>query len=202
MTASIGSDIGLLVLHFAPILDKLTEEDFFDLCRVNPDLRLELTSKGDLVIMPPTGGETGNQNFTLAALFGPWVDRDGTGLAFDSSTGFKLPNGAVRSPDLAWLRLDRWTQLTPKERKGFIPLCPDFVVELRSPTDTLNDLHAKIREYIDNGAELGWLIDPLARNVHIYSRSAVPICLDNPALVSGEPVLRGFELDLCRIWES
>jgi len=201
MTASMRSDGGLLVLHLTPILDKLTEEDFFDLCRVNPDLRLELTAEGDLVIMPPSGGETGNQNFTLASLFGPWVEKDDTGLAFDSSTGFKLPNGAVRSPDLAWLGRDRWSQLTPKEKKGFIPLCPDFIVELRSPTDTLDDLDAKMQEYIANGAELGWLIDPLERKVYIYSRSSAAVCLDNPAKVSAEPVLRGFELDLSRIWE-
>jgi len=183
-------------------MDKLNEEDFLELCRVNPDLRLELTAEGDLVILPPTGGETGNQNFTLAGFFGAWVDADQTGLAFDSSTGFKLPNGALRSPDLAWVRRDRWSQLTPKARKGFIPLCPDFLIELRSPTDAIGDLQSKMQEYIDNGAELGWLIDPLERTVYIYSRSSAPVCLDNPATVSAEPVLRGFELNLSRIWEK
>lgn len=201
MTASLRSDRGSLVLHFTPILDKLTDEDFFNLCRVNPDVRLELTAEGDLVIMPPTGGDTGNQNFTLASLFGPWVERDGTSLAFDSSTGFKLPNGAIRSPDLAWVRRDRWHQLSPKERQGFAPLCPDFVIELRSPSDNLDDLHAKMQEYIENGAELGWLIDPLERRVHIYSPSTKPVYLDNPRTVSGDPVLPGFELNTSRLWE-
>jgi Uma2 family endonuclease len=103
-----------------------------DLCRLNPDVRLELTAEGDLIIMPPTGGDTGNQNFTLEGLFSAWVDADGTGVGFDSSTGFRLSNGALRSPDLAWVRKDRWRELTAKERKGFVPLCPDFVIELRS----------------------------------------------------------------------
>jgi Uma2 family endonuclease len=202
MTASLRSDSGLLVLHFTPILHKLTDEDFFELCRVNPDVRLERTAEGDLIIMPPTGGETGNQNFTLAGLFSTWVDEDGTGVAFDSSTGFRLPNGAIRSPDLSWVRQDCWRQLSPKERKGFVPLCPDFVIELRSPTDSLDDLHAKMQEYIDNGAELGWLIDPLERKVHIYSPSTKPVCLDNPATVSGNPVLPRFELKMSRLWEN
>lgn len=201
MTASIRSDSGSVVLHFAPVLDRLNEEDFLELCRVNPDLRLELTAEGDLVIMPPTGGETGNQNFTLAVVFGAWVDKDQTGLGFDSSTGFKLPNGALRSPDLAWIRRDRWSQLTPKAQKGFIPLCPDFLIELRSPTDAIGELQSKMQEYIDNGAQLGWLIDPLERKVYIYSRSAAPVCLNKPEKVSGEPVLREFELNLSRIWD-
>jgi Uma2 family endonuclease len=200
MTASIRSDSGSVVLHFTPVLSRLNEEDFLDLCRVNPDLRLELTPEGDLVIMPPTGGETGNQNFTLAGIFSAWVDADQTGLGFDSSTGFKLPNGALRSPDMAWVRRDRWSQLTPKSQKGFIPLCPDFLIELRSPTDTIADLQSKMQEYMDNGAQLGWLIDPLERKVYIYSPSSASVCLDNPAKISGEPVLRRFELHLSRIW--
>ena len=201
MTASIRSDSGSVVLHFAPVMDKLNEQDFLELCRVNRDLRLELTAEGDLIILPPAGGETGNQNFALAVVFGSWVDKDQTGLGFDSSTGFKLSNGALRSPDLAWVRRDRWSQLTPKAQKGFIPLCPDFVIELRSPTDAIADLQSKMQEYIDNGAELGWSIDPLERKVYIYSRSAAPVCLDKPEKVSGEPVLREFELNLSRIWD-
>ena len=126
MTASIRSDSGSVVLHFAPVLDRLNEEDFLELCRVNPDLRLELTADGDLVIMPPAGGETGNQNFTLAGIFSSWVDADQTGLGFDSSTGFKLPNGALRSPDLAWVRRDRWSQLTPKEKERLHTSLPGF----------------------------------------------------------------------------
>src|SRR5215469_7838753 len=120
MTTSVRSDSGSFVLHLRPVLDKLTDEDLFELCRANPESRLELTAEGDLIIMPPTGGETGNENFTLANRFGPWVERDGSGLAFDSSTGFRLPNGALRSPDLAWIRRDRWSKLSAKERTGFV----------------------------------------------------------------------------------
>jgi Uma2 family endonuclease len=202
MIASFRLDTRALVLHFTPILDKLTDDDFFELCRVNRDLRLERTAEGDLIIMPPTGSETGNRNFTLTGLFSAWVEADGTGLAFDSSAGFTLPNGAIRSPDLAWVRLERWEQLSSREKEKFAPLCPDFVIELRSPSDSLEDLHAKMGEYIDNGAELGWLIDPLERKVYIFSPSAPLVCLDNPASVSGEPILHGFELRVSRLWDN
>jgi Uma2 family endonuclease len=153
-----------------------------------------------VIIMPPTGGETGNVNFSLTGVFAAWVTADGTGVGFDSSTGFRLPNRAKRSPDLAWVRRERWEALTPQERKGFPPLCPDFVVELRSATDTLPPLDAKLREYIANGASLGWLIDPIERKVYVYRPSTETSCLDDPATISGEPLLRGFVLDLRRLW--
>lgn len=150
--------------------------------------------------MPPTGGETGRSNFDLTVLFGAWVHSDGSGLGFDSSTVFRLPNGAERSPNVAWVKRERWEVLTPEERRKFPPLCPDFVIELRSDTDGLKPLQEKMQEYIDNGAQLGWLIDPLERNVWIYCPHAKVECLDNPTTVSGEPVLSGFVLSMDRIW--
>src|SRR5262249_15139789 len=128
MTASLKVGNPTVVLHFTPILDKLTDEDFFEFCRVNRDLRIERSAEGDLIIMPPTGSETGSQSFKLTGLFSAWVEADGSGIAFDSSTGFTLPNGAVRSPDLAWVKLERWERLTDSEKQRFAPLCPDFVI--------------------------------------------------------------------------
>jgi len=163
-------------------------------------LRIERTSQGDLVIMPPTGSETGRINFKLTQLFGQWVDADGTGVGFDSSTGFTLPNGATRSPDLAWVKRSRWEALTRQQREGFAPLCPDFVLELRSPSDALEDAQAKMQEYLDNGAQLGWLIDPVEKKVYVYRPQAPVECLDNPQTVSGDPVLPGFVLEVGKVW--
>lgn len=187
-------------LHFGPVLRKLSDDDFFDFCQANQDWRIERTSDGDIIIMPPTGGETGERNFNLIGMFHTWVRTDGTGRGFDSSTGFILPNGAERSPDLAWVRVSRWNALTARQRERFAPLCPDFVVELRSPSDSLAALHAKMEEYIQNGAELGWLIDPFEKKVYVYRPQAQVECLDNPATVSGEPLLKGFVMDVRELW--
>jgi len=159
-------EIPPLVLRLAPVID-ISDEQFFELCHLNRDLRLERTSQGDLVIMPPTGGETGRTNFNLTQVFGNWVDIDGTGVGFDSSTGFTLPNGAKRSPNLAWVKRERWEALTPQQRQQFPPLCPDFVLELHSASDALAYVQAKMQEYLDNGAQLGWLIDPIEHKVYI-----------------------------------
>lgn len=199
-TAIQSTESSYVVLHFGPVLKKLDDEDFYELCRLNPELRIERTSDGDLIIMSPTGGETGGRNFNLAVLFGIWARADGTGKGFDSSTGFTLPNGAKRSPDLSWVRLSRWNALTKEERVRFPPLCPDFVVELRSDTDSLEMLQDKMQEYLDNGAQLGWLIDPTEKKVYIYRPHTPVECLDNPASVSGEPLLPGFVLNLQEIW--
>lgn len=189
-----------LILHFSPTLQKLSSREFFQFCRMNPDWRIERTAAGDVVIMPPTGGKTGQLNFDLIGRFSVWVEASGTGVGFDSSTGFTLPNGAKRSPDLAWVSRARWDSLTEDEREQFPPLCPDFVVELRSSSDALEPLQDKMREYIANGARLGWLIDPVARKVHVYTPDTVVECLVNPAQISGDPVLPGFVLDLRRLW--
>ena len=188
-----------LVLHLQPIIN-LTDDQFFEFCQLNRDLRIERAATGELLIMPPTGTETGGRNFRLNGQLYNWIEQDGTGVGFDSSTGFRLPNGAERSPDAAWVKLERWNALTPKQQKKFAPICPEFVVELRSASDNLEPLKTKMQEYIDNGALLGWLIDRKNRQVYIYRPGVAVECLDNPASVSGESVLPGFVLDLSKIW--
>ena len=179
---------------------RLTPEQFALLCQENPDLRFELTSQQELVIMAPAGSETGWRNNKIAVRLGTWAEADGTGLAFDSSAGFTLPNSAIRSPDASWVRRETWDALTGDQRKGFAPLCPDFVMELRSPTDRLSDLQDKMQEYIDNGTRLGWLIDPIDRRVYVYRPSQSVEMLDDPATLSGDPVLPGFVLAVRELW--
>ena len=190
------SEPGAIVLHFGPMMKKLSDEDFFEFCQLNKDLRIERTKEGDLIIMPPTTSKTGKRNFELAVKFGSWAKRDGTGIGFDSSTGFTLPNGAERSPDVSWIRVDRWNALTDDEQDRFAPICPDFVVELRSKSDALHALKEKMVEYVENGAQLGWLIDPLEGNVYIYGPQTAVECLSQPETISGEPLLHGFVLEM------
>ncbi len=190
-----------LVIRYSPPLKRMSDDEFFDFCMANKDLRIELTSEGDLIIMPPTGMKTGNRNFTLTTQFGMWAIKDGTGVGSDSSTLFSLPNGAKRSPDLAWVRKERWEALSKEQQEKFAPLCPDFVVELRSPTDNLRRLQKKMEEYVASGAKLGWLIDPSRRKVYIYRPQASVEILNDPQTVSGEPLLAGFTLDIQRLWE-
>ena len=192
---------GALVLHFSPPLKKLSDDEFFDFCMSNKDLRIELTSEGDLIIMPPTGGKTGIRNSKLNARLTTWAEEDGTGVVFDSSTVFTLPNGAKRSPDGAWVRSERWQALTGEQQEKFPPLCPDFAVELRSPSDSLVALREKMAEYVANGARLGWLIDPFERKVYVSRPHSEVEILDDPQIVSGEPLLRGFALDVRALWE-
>jgi Uma2 family endonuclease len=189
-----------LILHLGPLLQKMSDHDFFEFCQLNREWHIELTSKGDLVLMPQTGGQTGRLNFTLTGLFSVWIEADGTGIGFDSSTGFTLPNGAKRSPDLSWVKRSRWEALTKEEQAAFPPLCPDFVVEIHSHSDAINTLQVKMQEYITNGALLGWLIDPVEKKVYIYQPSAAVCCLENPQTISGDPVLPGFILELQRLW--
>jgi Uma2 family endonuclease len=189
-----------IILHLQPILKKVNDHEFFEFCQRNPDWQLELTSEGDLILMPPTGGETGRINFNLTVVFGAWVEADGTGIGFDSSTGFTLPNGAKRAPDLAWVSRARWEALTAEEREEFPPLCPDFVVEIRSRSDAISAIQAKMEEYLANGAQRGWLIDPIEKKIYIYRPSAAVDCLENPQSVSGDPILPGFTLDVQRLW--
>jgi Uma2 family endonuclease len=188
-----------LVLRLRPVLD-LSEDQFFRLCQLNRDLRIERNAAGELLIMAPTGGGTGRRNLRVSVRLGSWAERDGTGDAFDSSTGFRLPNGAVRSPDAAWMTHSRLAEIPPEEIEKFIPACPDFVLELRSPGDNLRDVQGKMREYIQNGARLGWLLDPAARRVYVYRPGAPVERLDDPTTVSGDPILPGFVLDLREIW--
>jgi Uma2 family endonuclease len=178
----------------------LTDEKFMELCLDNPTLRLEMTARGELIVMGPTGSETGRRNARLNFRLCQWAEQDGTGICFDSSAGFKLPNGAKLSPDASWVRRDRYEALTEDEREQFAPLCPDFVVELRSKSDSLSRLQAKMYEYIEQGARLGWLIDRAARRVYVYRPSHEVETLDAPDAIAGDPVLPSFLLQLREIW--
>jgi len=199
-TALVDSSFLPIVLNFQDVLEKISDDEFESFCRHNPDVEIELTKEGELVIMPPTGGETGIRNFSLIFEFGKWLEKDKSGVAFDSSTVFVLPNGAKRSPDLSWTTNERWNALNADEKKKFPPLCPDFVVELRSPSDSLKNLQNKLVEYIENGAALGWLIDPLEKKVHVYRPNAEIEILENPKQVSGEPLLKKFVLNVRKLW--
>ena len=200
MSTTFALENGMIV-DFSPLATKVSDEEFAELCRLNPELQIERTSEGELVIVAPTGGKTGRRNAKLTMAFGLWAERDGTGQSFDSSTLFSLPNGARRSPDLSWIRNGRWEALSPEQQEQFPPLCPDFVVELRSKTDSLRSLTEKLEEYIANGAQLGWLIDPLERKVHIYRPGLAVQILSDPETVSGEPLLKGFVLDVRSLWD-
>ena len=199
-TATVDSAVFPIILNFRELTDKISDDRFESFCRQNPDVEMEMTKEGELVIMPPTGGETGNRNFSLIVSFGNWVEANKSGIAFDSSTVFKLPNGAKRSPDLSWIKNARWKKLTKDEKVKFPPLCPDFVVELRSPSDSLKNLQNKMTEYIENGAALGWLIDSLEKKVHVYLPDSKIEILENPKQVSGEPLLEGFALNVRKLW--
>lgn len=188
-----------LTVNFNSII-KLTDEQFYQLCQDNSNLRFERNAEGELIIMPPAGGETSNRNGRLTQQLMNWTDADGTGIAFDSSGGFKLPNGADRSPDASWVKLERWNALTSEQQKKFPPICPDFVVELLSPSDSLKDTQDKMKEYRENGALLGWLINRKNRQVEIYRPGEEVEVLDNPERLAGEPVLPGFVLNFELIW--
>jgi Uma2 family endonuclease len=179
----------------------LNDDDFYNLCQANPDLTLERTAKGELVVMPPTGGEGGKGEADLITDLNIWNRQTQLGVVFSSSTGFKLPLGAERSPDAAWVLRSRWEALTPEQRRKFPPLAPDFVIELRSVTDELEALQAKMQEYMENGVRLGWLINPQQIQVEVYCQGQPKQVLDSPSNLSGEEVLPGFELDLSRIFE-
>jgi Uma2 family endonuclease len=179
----------------------VTPQQFEELAAANPDLQLERTARGELIVNPPTGGESSKRNFSITGQLSNWFEaNEELGEGFDSSGGFILPNGATRSPDASWVRRERWNALTPEQRKGFVPLCPDFVVELRSATDSLTKLQEKMQEYLDNGARLGWLIDPQNQRVQIYRPGQPVEVLEHPTELSGEDVLPGFILNLRRIW--
>ena len=197
--SAVSESNNYLVLQMPDTWD-MNAESFFDFCQLNSHLRIERNAKGKLIIMSPAGSETGNRNFRLIQQLANWTDRDGSGIGFDSSAGFILPNGATRSPDASWIRLTRWDSLSAEQQAKFAPICPDFVVELKSPSDSLEVLQGKMREYIDNGAFLGWLIDRPNRKVYIYQPDCEVECLDNPQTVNGDPLLSGFVLNLNTIW--
>ena len=178
----------------------LTEEQFFRLCSDNRDLRMELTAQKELIIMPPAGFKSSWRNNVLSTRLTIWAEHDGTGLVCDSSAGYRLPNTAIRGPDTSWVRRDRLEAFDDKQLEKFAHFCPDFVAEVISPSDTLAELQEKMAEYIANGARLGWLIDPFEARVYIYRPGQVVECLEDPATVSGDPVLPGFVFNVTEIW--
>ncbi|MBD2481525.1 Uma2 family endonuclease [Planktothrix sp. FACHB-1365] len=191
------------ILTLPPILTlklDLTQEQFWQLCQENHDLQFERTATGELIIMPPTGGNTGKRNVKLITQLDLWNSKTHLGEVFDSNTGFTLPNGADRSPDASWVSRERWEALTPEQQEKFIPLCPDFVVELMSPSDRLEKTRQKMQEYQENGAKLGWLINRKQQQIEIYRLNQDVEILDYPNEISGEDILPGFVLDLTTIW--
>ncbi|WP_089941236.1 Uma2 family endonuclease [Candidatus Entotheonella palauensis] len=197
MAVATEAPVSEVILHLP-----LTDDQFAELCTNNPDLRFEYTCTGDLIIMPPTSSDTGERNASLTADFVIWNRSTGAGRVFDSSMGFILPNGAKRSPDVSWISHERWDALSDRERQGLARICPDFVLELRSPTDRLGSLQEKMQEYLDNGARLGWLIDPTDRVVYVYCPGKEMERFDAPIEISGEPVLPGFGLRLATAWPT
>jgi Uma2 family endonuclease len=188
-----------IVLRIPPKL-QMTDDEFFELCQINSELRIERNKSGELLIMPPTGSETGNRSGSVFGELYIWARQDGTGICFDSSTGFKLSMGD-KSPDASWIKLERWNALSQEQQDKFAPICPDFVVELRSASDNLKPLQEKMQEYMrEPGVQLGWLIDCKNPRVYIYRPGLPEECLENPATVSGDPVLPGFVLNMSKIW--
>ena len=179
---------------------EMTGEQFLQLCSDNGGLRMELTAERELIIMPPAGLESGWRELELVRQMGNWAKQDGTGRTFGPNAGYTLPNGAVRAPNASWMPLSRWESLSRDDQTGFGHTFPDFVIELRSPSDRLADVQAKMAEYMENGARLGWLIDPQNKRVHVYLAGQPMEILEEPDTVSGEPVLPGFALDLRSIW--
>ena len=189
-----------LVLRLSPLIE-LTEWQFAEFCSLNDDLRIERNKNGELEIMAPAFSETGGKEDEISGQLWNWSKGDGSGRTFSPSAGFTLPNGAIREPDASWISRTRLQALTPEQRSGFYNICPDFVIELRSNSDRLAVLQAKMQEYIANGAQLGWLIDPQTRSVHAYRPDAETEILQNPETISADPILPGFTLDLTEIWE-
>ncbi len=187
-----------LELHMPPAID-MSREQFFQFCQVNRDVRIERNAEGSIAVMTPAGGETGARNGLVVAALYRWAEEDGTGVTFDSSTGFELPNGAVRAPDAAWVLRNRLARLAPEDKQRFLPLCPDFVIELLSPSDSRAAGRRKMEEYRANGARLGWLIDPARRQVAIFRADGS--LEQRTEVVTGETVLPGFSLDLAAVWK-
>jgi Uma2 family endonuclease len=180
----------------------VSPEEFEQLCAEYRDLRLELTSTGELIVMPPTGAETGRSCSNLTYQLQAWSRQDGTGVCLGSSAGFILSNGAIRSPDASWIKREKWDSLTAQQRKKFAPFCPDFAVEIRSLSDNLTELYLKMFEYVENGTSLGWLIDPFKRQVYVYRPGEEVVILNNPETVSADPLLPGFTLNLTELWSE
>lgn len=194
------AQLSSVVLHWPPSLP-LVDEKFFEFCQLNKELRIERTAFGDCEIMAPTGGATSWRNSRLITMLSIWADQEGSGVVFDSSGGFVLANGAIRSPDVSWVKKSRLATLSPIQKQQFLPLCPDFVIELRSPSDSLKTLQDKMQEYIYNGTSLGWLIDPQVKRVFVYQPEKAIFSMDNPDFLAENALLGGFKLELKKVWD-
>jgi Uma2 family endonuclease len=181
---------------------RISNDQLFEFCQANRDYRIERNAEGDILIMSPEAASSGSGNARLSRFFDEWAEKDGSGRVFGSSTGFILPNGAMRSPDIAWVSNARLQSISKKDWNNFLPICPDFVLELRSPSDRMRALQEKMQEYIENGAQLGWLLDAEEKAVHVYRPGKTPEILKNPTTVSGEPVLAKFSLEVRRVWTA
>jgi Uma2 family endonuclease len=190
------SDQALALAVPADVRLRVSDEDFWRLCQENPDLRLERTAQGELIVMAPAAPDGSQRNMSLGAQLWNWNQQTNLGVVFDSSAGFTLSNTAIRGPDASWMTTERWARIPSEERLKFSHVCPDFVAELRSPSNTMKDLREKMREYLAQGARLGWLIDPMGGTVEIYRPGQAVEILHKPATLSGEDVLPGFVLDL------
>jgi Uma2 family endonuclease len=199
MAAAIQEDSILFTFDVRPL--KMTDKTFYEFCQRNQDFRFEMDKRGNLIIMPPTFLETSRKNTKINVRLGAWAEKDNTGIAFESDGMFTLPNGAKRAPDAFWILKERYFALSEVEREErFARIAPDFVIELRSKSDNLRKLQNKMREYVENGVRLGWLIDPSEKRVHIYRGDKTIEVMNNPKMASGEDVLKNFELDLTEIW--
>lgn len=188
------------VLQFSPFIE-MSDDQFFDFCQLNNDLRIERNADGEIIIMPPTGWETGDKNAEITTQLRNWTKQDGRGKSADSSAGYKMPNGAIMSPDASWILKERLEKVSPDKRRKYLPLAPDFVIELRSESDALSNLKEKMQEYIANGVSLGWLIDPASKQVYVYRPNSEIEISENLTEISGEPILKDFTMNLKEIWD-
>ena len=187
-------------LNIKAFTDSISDRALEQLCRENPDLRFETDANGKLIVMSPTGSQSGKRNLNLAFQVELWNRQSKAGVVFDSSTGFKLSNGAIRSPDVSWIAIERWNSLSDKQKQSFAPIDPDFVIELMSPTDDLSTTRQKMNEYMNCGVKLGWLINPDEKKVEIYHPNEDKKTLNNPSSLSGEDILPGLIVDLSDIF--
>ena len=178
----------------------MTDDELLRFCAANDGLRVEREANGEILVMTPAGNRTGRKNTAIIRILDTWAESDGRGYAFDSNTGFTLPDGSMRCPDAAWVRSARWDALSEQDKDRFSPLCPDFIIELRSPSDSLPELETKMQQWIANGAQLAWLIDPIEQAVSIYRPGQPPELLAHPTSVQGDGPMAGFELVMERIW--
>jgi len=188
-----------LPLRFRPEMP-MSDDDLLRFCAANDFFRIERDANGEILVMTPAGSKTSSMNSRITRILDEWAEEDGRGVSFDSNGGFTLPDGSMRAADAAWLQLSKWDALSKKDQQRFAPVCPDFVIELRSPSDSLSELQSKMENWIGNGAQLGWLIDPFERTVHIYRSGEAPEVHQNPSSVQGSGVMAGFELVMSRVW--